>query len=118
LSMRFADLDALVITGKATRPSCLVVGSRTLEVKDVHYLSADRSGGGEPVGHGCINVDTYRHFGRLGGGAVMGAKNLKAIVILGDESFGYELPGFFAENLCPKDPGDGQVGRKPSPLGG
>ncbi len=38
----------------------------------------------------CINVDTYRHFGRLGGGAVMGDKNLKAIVILGDESF--ELP--------------------------
>src|SRR5512136_1677806 len=38
LSMRFADLDALVITGKAKRPSCLVVGSRHLEVKEVHYL--------------------------------------------------------------------------------
>jgi aldehyde:ferredoxin oxidoreductase len=38
----------------------------------------------------CINVDTYRHFGRLGGGGVMGAKNLKAIVIVGDESF--DLP--------------------------
>jgi aldehyde:ferredoxin oxidoreductase len=114
LSMRFADLDALVITGKAKRPSCLMVGSRTLEVKDVHYLwgkSVQRTGqmlrrlaGGS--GHrsilrigragenrsamACINVDTYRHFGRLGGGAVMGAKNLKAIVIVGDESF--ELP--------------------------
>jgi aldehyde:ferredoxin oxidoreductase len=114
LSMRFADLDALVITGKAKRPSCLVVGSRTLEVKDVHYLwgkSVQRTGqmlrrlvGGS--GHrsilrigragenrsamACINVDTYRHFGRLGGGAVMGAKNLKAIVLVGDESF--ELP--------------------------
>jgi len=114
LSMRFADLDALVITGKAKRPSCLVVGSRTLEVKDVHYLwgkSVQRTGqmlrrlvGGS--GHrsilrigragenqsamACINVDTYRHFGRLGGGAVMGAKNLKAIVFVGDESF--ELP--------------------------
>ncbi len=114
LSMRFADMDALVITGKARRPSCLVVGSRTLEVKDVHYLwgkSVQRTGqmlrrlvGGS--GHrsilrigrtgenrsamACINVDTYRHFGRLGGGAVMGDKNLKAIVILGDESF--DLP--------------------------
>jgi aldehyde:ferredoxin oxidoreductase len=112
LSLRFADLDALVITGKARRPSCLVVGARTLEVKDVSYLwgkSVQRTGqmlrrivGGS--GHrsilrigqagenrsamACINVDTYRHFGRLGGGAVMGAKNLKAIVILGDESFG------------------------------
>jgi aldehyde:ferredoxin oxidoreductase len=114
LCLRFADLDALVITGKARRPSCLVVGSRTLEVKDVHYLwgkSVQRTGqmlrrmvGGSghrsilrigPAGENrsamaCINVDTYRHFGRLGGGAVMGAKNLKAIVILGDESF--DLP--------------------------
>ncbi len=114
LALRFADLDGLVITGKAKRPSCLVVGSRTLEVKDVHYLwgkSVQRTGqmlrrmaGGSghrsilrigPAGENrsamaCINVDTYRHFGRLGGGAVMGAKNLKAIVIVGDESF--ELP--------------------------
>ena len=114
LSLRFADLDALVITGKARRPSCLVVGSRKLEVKDVHYLwgkSVQRTGqmlrrmaGGSghrsilrigPAGENrsamaCINVDTYRHFGRLGGGAVMGAKNLKAIVIVGDESF--DLP--------------------------
>jgi aldehyde:ferredoxin oxidoreductase len=114
LSLRFADLDALVITGKARRPSCLVVGSRTLEVKDVHYLwgkSVQRTGqmlrgmaGGSghrsilrigPAGENrsamaCINVDTYRHFGRLGGGAVMGAKNLKAIVIVGDASF--DLP--------------------------
>ena len=114
LALRFADLDALVITGRSKRQSCLVVGSRTLEVKDVHYLwgkSVQRTGqmlrrlaGGS--GHrsilrigragenrsamACINVDTYRHFGRLGGGAVMGAKNLKAIVIVGDESF--ELP--------------------------
>jgi aldehyde:ferredoxin oxidoreductase len=111
LSMRFADLDALVITGKAKQPSCLVTGSRTLEVKDVHFLwgkSVQRTGQmlrrlAEGAGHrsilrigragenrsamACINVDTYRHFGRLGGGAVMGAKNLKAIVILGDESF-------------------------------
>ncbi len=114
LSMRFADLDALVVTGRANRPSCLVVGSRILQVKDVHYLwgkSVQRTGqmlrrmaGGSghrsilrigPAGENksamaCINVDTYRHFGRLGGGAVMGAKNLKAIVIVGDESF--DLP--------------------------
>jgi aldehyde:ferredoxin oxidoreductase len=35
-------------------------------------------------------VDTYRHFGRLGGGAVMGSKNLKAIAIQGDGVF--DLP--------------------------
>jgi aldehyde:ferredoxin oxidoreductase len=38
LSLRFVDLDALVIKGRAARPSCLAVGSRHLEVKEVHYL--------------------------------------------------------------------------------
>ncbi len=38
----------------------------------------------------CINADTYRHFGRLGGGGVMGTKNLKAVVIIGDKVF--DLP--------------------------
>ena len=114
LSMRFADLDALVITGKAKRPSLVEVGSRRLQVRDVPYLwgkSVQRTGqmlrrmvGGSghrsilrigPAGENrsamaCINVDTYRHFGRLGGGAVMGAKNLKGIAILGDGSF--DLP--------------------------
>ncbi len=32
----------------------------------------------------CISVDASRHFGRLGIGAVMGAKNIKGIVISGD----------------------------------
>src|SRR5512137_2602909 len=38
LSLRFADLDALVVTGKAAKPSCVIVGSRHMEVKEVHYL--------------------------------------------------------------------------------
>lgn len=111
LSLRFADLDALVIRGRAPTPSCLSVGSRHLDLRDVHFLwgmdllktgkllrrmykgaghrSIFRIG---PAGENrsamaCINVDTYRHFGRLGSGAVMGAKNLKGIAILGDGSF-------------------------------
>ena len=110
LALRFADLDGLVITGQAERPACLLVGSRHHELKDVHYIwgmDIQRSGkllrrispgSGHrsilrigPAGElgsamACINVDTYRHFGRLGGGSVMGAKNLKAIVIHGDGS--------------------------------
>lgn len=34
----------------------------------------------------CINVDSYRHFGRLGGGAALGVKNIKGLVISGDGS--------------------------------
>jgi aldehyde:ferredoxin oxidoreductase len=111
LSLRFADLDALVIRGRAPTPSCLSVGSRHLDLRDVHFLwgmdllktgkmlRRMYKGAGHrsiwrigPAGENlsamaCINVDTYRHFGRLGCGAVMGAKNLKGIVILGDGSF-------------------------------
>jgi len=117
LSLRFAGYDALVITGKAAAPAAVVLGSRTLQVVDVHYLwGADIFTAGKllrkivpgnsghrsilrigPAGenrqaYACINVDTYRHFGRLGAGAVMGAKNLKGIVIHGDA----DLP--FPEN--------------------
>jgi aldehyde:ferredoxin oxidoreductase len=111
LSLRFADFDAVVITGKAKSPSALIVGSRQIEIKDVHYLwGTDLQVAGKvlrrmfpgaghrtilrigPAGErqspmACITADTYRHFGRLGGGAVMGSKNLKAIMIHGEGSF-------------------------------
>ncbi len=111
-ALRFADLDALVVIGRAARLSCLVIGGRHLEIKDVGFLAgmdADasgkllrrmfRDGSGHrsilrigPAGEigsamACINVDSYRHFGRLGGGALMGVKNLKGIVIHGDGDF-------------------------------
>lgn len=111
LALRFADYDALVIRGKAARPSCLSIGSKHLDLQDVHFLRGMDllktgkmlrrmyPGAGHrsilrigPAGENlsamaCINVDTYRHFGRLGCGAVMGAKDLKGIVIMGDGSF-------------------------------
>ena len=114
LSLRFADLDALVVTGKAKRLTALCVGSRRVETRDVEYMrgfdalhtgrvlrkifpgSGRRSilrigpAGENLSAYACINVDTYRHFGRLGGGTAMGVKNLKAICILGDR--GFDLP--------------------------
>lgn len=125
LALRFADLDAVVIIGKAKGPSALTIGLRRLALEDVHYLWGKdvqttgkmlrraSTGAGHrsifrigPAGENlsamaCINVDTYRHFGRLGGGGVMGAKNLKAITIIGDGSFdlpeGKEYPKLFQE---------------------
>src|SRR5512137_2448984 len=38
LSLRFADLDALMVTGRAPTLSCLCIGSRRIEVKDVHFM--------------------------------------------------------------------------------
>jgi aldehyde:ferredoxin oxidoreductase len=125
LALRFADLDALVVTGRAPTLSCLSIGSRRVELKDVHYMRGfdiHRTGkllrrmfpgAGHrsilrigPAGESLsamagVIVDTYRHFGRLGAGAVMGAKNLKGIAIQGDGSFplpeGKDYPKLFQD---------------------
>ena len=112
LSLRFANLDALVILGKCKSLSCLSIGANHIEIKDSTFLRGMdaessgklirrmfKSGSGHrsimrigPSGEvgsamACINVDTYRHFGRMGGGAALGAKNIKGIVIHGDADF-------------------------------
>lgn len=125
LSLCFADLDALVVVGRSEKLCCLKVSSRSLEIKNVDFMrgmdvlesgkllrsmfkgSGHRSilrigvAGENGAAMACINVDTYRHFGRLGGGAAMGAKNLKGIVIQGDAIFpqpeGKEYAKLFAE---------------------
>lgn len=125
LALRFAKLDALVITGKSNRLCCVNVSSRNIDIQDVDFLrgkdvletgkvlrsmykgSGHRSilrigpAGENLAAMSCINADTYRHFGRLGGGAALGAKNLKGIVIQGDAIFdapaGKEYSKLFAE---------------------
>ncbi len=112
LSLRFADLDGLVIRGRAHRPSCLSIGAHHLELRDVEFMAGMDSestgrlirrmykkGSGHrsilrigPAGEAglamaCVNVDTFRHFGRMGGGAALGAKNIKGIIIHGDSDF-------------------------------
>lgn len=110
LAIQFAGYDALVIKGRAEKLVCLGLGSKQIHIQDVHFLkgmdiyktgkqlrslkprdpghrSILRIGpaGENLVSYACINVDTYRHFGRMGGGAAMGAKNLKGIIISGDD---------------------------------
>ncbi len=112
LSLRFSDLDAFVITGCSSEPVVVAIGSNDVEFvkadflwgldviqtgkivrKMFHRAKGHRSilrigpAGERKSAISCINVDTYRHFGRLGAGAVMGHKKLKAIVIQGDASF-------------------------------
>jgi aldehyde:ferredoxin oxidoreductase len=111
-ALRFADLDAVVITGRAKALSCFSLGANHIECKDVGFMrgmnalssgqlmrkmfsrnSGHRSilrigqSGESGSAMACINIDTYRHFGRMGGGTVMGAKNLKGIIIHGDSDF-------------------------------
>ena len=116
LAIRFAGYDAILLRGKAATPSCAVIGSRGLQVDDVHYLWGINSlmtgmllrrvypqhsgcrrilrigpAGENGFTFACINVDTFRHFGRMGAGCVMGAKNVKAITVHGDGDI--SLPG-------------------------
>lgn len=110
MTMFLAGYDAIVITGKANKPSYISISKNNIEFKDARALWGVNSdevgriirerepGGGKrsiirigPAGENMVSyasvcVDTYRHFGRLGLGAVFGSKNLKAISIIGDRS--------------------------------
>jgi len=114
MALRFSGYDALIVTGVARAPSCLILSGRNFEIKSIPYLwghdvfttgkylrrieqtgSGHRSilrigpAGEQQVAYASINVDSYRHFGRLGAGAIMGAKNLKGIIVLGDQTLGF-----------------------------
>ena len=108
-TMLNADLDALVITGKSDHPVYISISNNRIDFKEARAfwgIKADQVGqfirtieGGSgkrsiirigPAGENLchianVNVDTYRHFGRLGLGAVFGSKNLKAIQVTGDK---------------------------------
>lgn len=109
MAMKFSDIDAMVIKGKPKQPRYLVIDDK-VDFKDARAIwgmSVEETGkvlrqhtsgsgvrsslrigrGGENLlTYSCVTVDTYRHFGRLGLGAVFGSKLLKGIVIIGDNS--------------------------------
>ena len=103
-----AGIDALVITGRAKSPTYLFINNNRIDFKDARalwglpaegvgqFIRTVEGGSGKrsiirigPAGEKLckianVNVDTYRHFGRMGLGAVFGSKNLKAIQVTGD----------------------------------
>lgn len=113
-ALRYAGYDALLLTGAAKQLSYLAIhddhvelrtaaamrGMDTIEtgrvirdlVKGAGHRSILRIGpaGESRIRYANVNVDTFRHFGRLGLGAVLGSKNLKAIAVTGQKPF--ELP--------------------------
>ncbi len=109
MSMFDAGLSAIIITGRSEQPVFVVINDEEVEfhransiwgqsalaterifhsrVKGVGKRSIIRIG---PAGENGslmanVSVDTGRHFGRLGLGAVFGSKNLKAVVISGSK---------------------------------
>jgi len=110
MTMLMAGYDALVLYGKAPKPVYLHISNNEVAIKDARAmwgLSSEATGlavrerasaGGKrsiirigPAGENGVSfasvcVDSYRHFGRLGLGAVLGSKNVKAITVIGDRS--------------------------------
>jgi len=114
MAMMLAGYDALVITGKAKKYCYLAISTNAVNVRDARAmwgLSVGETGrnirdrehdhgvssgkrsiirigpaGENGIAYAGVCVDTYRHFGRLGLGACMGSKSLKAISIHGNRS--------------------------------
>jgi len=113
-ALRQAGYDALVISGRSERPVFLDVGPEAIGVRSADHLwgqgtqaTEDTLGGGGarvacigPAGEhrvrvASIMVDGSRAMARCGGGAVMGSKHLKAVVVRGKKSL--DLPPAFRE---------------------
>ncbi|RLI73660.1 aldehyde:ferredoxin oxidoreductase [Archaeoglobales archaeon] len=107
-SIANAGYGAMVIKGKSKKPVYIVIENDKVHFRDARVLwgiedslivgriIAEKEGGrgirtvmrigggGEKlVRYACVTTETYRHFGRLGLGAVFGSKNLKALVVIG-----------------------------------
>lgn len=122
--MKYAGFDALVIVGKADRPSYLLVengivsvkgadqfwGLSTLEtetrLKDEYVDQKPSVAAIGPAGENQVRfasiISEKRAYGRGGAGAVMGSKNLKAVVLIGKQKLKIANEGAFKEvnNRC------------------
>ncbi len=103
--MRKAGYDVIVIYGRAGKPVYIkidddkvtVEDARDLRGKDIYStenILKEKIGpkvkvlsigpaGENLIRYSCIGHDFNRHFGRMGSGAVMGSKNLKAVALTG-----------------------------------
>ena len=127
--LKFAGFDAVVIVGKAPEPVYLYIHNGKVEIKDAAKLWGKFTGETEkiiqealqapnarvacigPAGengvlYSCITAGKHDVFGRLGMGAVMGSKNLKAVVVRGtnllqayDQDTVKKINRWFTENF-------------------
>jgi len=106
IAIRMAGYGAIVIKGKSERPCYISIHGDKVFFRDATTLwgleqSAGKiirnlepgaglrtimrigPGGEKLVSFASVTLETYRHFGRLGLGAVFGSKNLKAVLVSG-----------------------------------
>ncbi len=117
-----AGYGAIVIKGASKKPVYLVIDNEGVHFRDgrvlwgipdsliVGRIIAENEGGrgtrtmmriggaGEKlVRYACVTTETYRHFGRLGLGAVFGSKKLKAVIVRGRKRYRPADPAGFRE---------------------
>ncbi len=112
IKVKYAGYDAIIFEGKLNEPGYVLIEDDKIQFKSAAELWGKGSHEAEAIlakkyGHdysilsigpagenlvtmACINSDYYRQAGRGGIGAVMGSKNLKAIVINGSK--GVKVP--------------------------
>jgi aldehyde:ferredoxin oxidoreductase len=111
VAIRSAGYGAIVIKGSSATPVYLVVGREGVKFRDASGLWGVASSftvgrvirerepgagvrtimrigraGEKLVSYASVVVETYRHFGRHGLGAVLGGKRVKAIVVSGERA--------------------------------
>jgi len=110
VAIRMAGYGAIVIRGASDMPLYLAIHGNQAYFRDAaalwgmgsstvgRILRENEPGAGlrttmrigrageKLISYACVTTETYRHFGRLGLGAVFGSKKLKAIVISGKSS--------------------------------
>ena len=110
VALRMAGYGALVIRGASDMPVYISIDGHDVHFRDASSIwgmqnfSSGRiirenepgaglrtimrigTGGEALVRYACVTTESYRHFGRLGLGAVFGSKKLKAVVISGKSS--------------------------------
>jgi len=109
-ALRKAGIDILIVKGRAPKPTYLYIESGNVYLKDASHLwgktifetedelkkahPGGKVGSIGPAGENLvtfaiIGFDYYRQAGRGGAGAVMGSKNLKALVVKPTEKISY-----------------------------
>jgi len=111
IAIRMAGYGAIVIRGASDFPLYLAIHGHQVYFRDASSLWGMKNcftvgrivrenepsaglrtimrigrAGEKLVSYACVTTETYRHFGRLGLGAVFGSKKLKAIVVSGKRS--------------------------------
>jgi len=113
IAIRMAGYGAIAILGQSESPIYVVIDGDGARFRDASALWGTRSSyttgavlrkresgvasghrtimrigraGEEMVSYACVTTETYRHFGRLGLGAVFGSKRLKAVIIGGQRN--------------------------------